>query len=79
LNARQKVELRHDHPHLSGMRTANDGTRDRLREIEAELIELAIGETVSSDQEYAEALMHEARRIERNTKTCPANLRRPHH
>jgi hypothetical protein len=46
------------------MRT-NDGTRDRLREIESELIELARGTNLPDEREIAEALLLEAKRIER--------------
>jgi hypothetical protein len=48
------------------MRTRQDGMRERLREIEAELIELAAGSRVPDEQAYAQALLAEARRIERN-------------
>jgi hypothetical protein len=44
-----------------------DGTqRDRLRELESELLELAMVATVPSDREVAQALAAELRRIERN-------------
>jgi hypothetical protein len=41
-------------------------SRDRLREIESELIEIAAGTPVPTEREIAAALLHEARRIERN-------------
>jgi hypothetical protein len=46
------------------MRTES-GTRDRLREIESELIEIAARTSMPSERDYAEALMHEIKRIER--------------
>jgi hypothetical protein len=49
-----------------GMRTS-DGTRERLRELETELLELAMGAAMPSERDYAEALAAELRRIERNT------------
>jgi hypothetical protein len=52
------------------MRTA-DGTRERLREIEAELAELAVGAAVPSDREVAQALLLEAKRIEPVTSGSP--------
>jgi hypothetical protein len=48
------------------MRTSN-GTRERLRELESELLELATGASLPSEKEIAAALLLEARRIERNT------------
>jgi hypothetical protein len=44
---------------------ASDGTRERLREIESELIELARGTNLPDEREIAEALLAEARRMER--------------
>jgi hypothetical protein len=54
------------HRYFVFMRTSGDGTRDRLREIESELIEIAMTASMPSERDYAEALMHEVRRIERN-------------
>jgi hypothetical protein len=48
------------------MRRPCDGTRERLREIESELIELAVGASMPSERDYAAALLLEAQRIERN-------------
>jgi hypothetical protein len=61
------------------------GTRDRLREIESELIEIAMCAHAPSERDYAEALMHEVRRIERVAtgnvtdalRTPPVTLRTP--
>jgi hypothetical protein len=45
----------------------SDGARERLAEIESELIELAAGASMPTDRDFAEALLLEARRIERVT------------
>jgi hypothetical protein len=45
----------------------SDVTRERLREIETELIEIAMGAYALSDKAYASALLAEAQRIERVT------------
>jgi hypothetical protein len=60
------------------MRTASDGMRDRLRELESELIEIATAARAPEEREIAAALLAEARRIERNTKACPADLNYRH-
>jgi hypothetical protein len=48
-------------------RTCEDSVRDRLREIESELIEIAVGASMPSEREIAAALLLEAQRIERMT------------
>ena len=58
------------HRYFPHMRTTDDTTRKRLREIEAELMELEIAArglrtSMPSTADYARALMLEARRIER--------------
>jgi hypothetical protein len=47
-------------------RTCEDSVRGRLREIEAELAELAVGASMPSEREAAQALLLEAQRIKRN-------------
>jgi hypothetical protein len=47
------------------MRTT-EGTRERLNEFADELAVLAAGTSMPSERAYAEALLAEARRIERN-------------
>jgi hypothetical protein len=45
---------------------SNDSPRDRLNEIADELAVLAAGVPMPSERDYAEALLAEAKRIERN-------------
>ena len=45
---------------------ANINVRDRLNQIADELIEIATGTHALSEQELAEALLVEAKRLERN-------------
>jgi hypothetical protein len=58
------------------MRNCEVVIRDRLREIEAELIELVTAARAPDEREVAAALLAEAKRIERNAKACSADLRR---
>jgi hypothetical protein len=46
-------------------RTTSDSIQDRLREIADELAVIAAGASMPSERDYAEALLAEARRIER--------------
>jgi hypothetical protein len=55
------------------MRTSGDGTRNRLREIESELIEIALA-TSMPERERAKGLMYQVRRIERNVTGRPDNV-----
>jgi hypothetical protein len=64
-HAESLVELQHFHRHLCRMRTISDALRDRLRDLESELIEIAVATHVPDEQEIAEALLAEAKRIER--------------
>jgi hypothetical protein len=57
------------------MQTCEDSVRDRLNEIESELIEIAMGATVPTEREVAQALLLEARRIERNANRDTAQAR----
>jgi hypothetical protein len=58
------------------MRVDSD-MRERLREIADELAGLAAATRVPDERDYAEALLAEVKRIERNTN-ARADLRRPH-
>jgi hypothetical protein len=58
------------------MHICEDSVQDRLREIADELATLASTAHVPDERAYAEALLFEARRIERTVKVRPADLSR---